>query len=167
MTDNSRITVVAFQREEDNFVDFVFLSNFMGYQNRPGIFKVRGLEVESNWSLKHWSINTNYTFTEKVGQAPLRLPKHAANIGLNYAAPKTQWGLHWRYIGKRYDVNPAFTQEKLDAYALVDARIAFPDFIGNTTASLAVTNVFDVEYTEIFGFTTLGRNLNIALRYAF
>ena len=167
VTDNSRITVVAFQREEDNFVDFVFLSNFMGYQNRPGIFKVRGVEVESNWSLKHWSINTNYTFTEKVGQAPLRLPKHAANIGLNYAAPKTQWGLHWRYIGKRYDVNQAFTQEKLDAYALVDARIAFPDFIGNTTASLAVTNVFDVEYTEIFGFTTLGRNLNIALRYAF
>ena len=167
VTDNSRTTVVAFQREEDNFVDFVFLSNFMGYQNRPGIFKVRGVEVESNWSLKHWSINTNYTFTEKVGQAPLRLPKHAANIGLNYAAPKTQWGLHWRYIGKRYDVNQAFTQEKLDAYALVDARIAFPDFIGNTTASLAVTNVFDVEYTEIFGFTTLGRNLNIALRYAF
>ena len=167
VTDICRITVVAFQREEGNFVDFVFLSNFMGYQNRPGIFKVRGVEVESNWSLKHWSINTNYTFTEKVGQAPLRLPKHAANIGLNYAAPKTQWGLHWRYIGKRYDVNQAFTQEKLDAYALVDARIAFPDFIGNTTASLAVTNVFDVEYTEIFGFTTLGRNLNIALRYAF
>ena len=167
VTDNSRITVVAFQREEDNFVDFVFLSNFMGYQNRPGIFKVRGVEVEANWSLKNWNINTNYTFTEKVGQAPLRLPKHAANIGLNYAAPKTQWGLHWRYIGKRYDVNQAFTQEKLDAYALVDARIAFPNFIGNTTASLAVTNVFDVEYTEIFGFTTLGRNLNIALRYAF
>jgi vitamin B12 transporter len=102
-----------------------------------------------------------------VGQAPLRLPKHAANIGLNYAAPKTQWGLHWRYIGSRYDVNQVFTQEKLDAYALVDARIDFPNFIGNTTASLALTNVFDVEYTEIFGFTTLGRNLNIALRYAF
>lgn len=167
MTDNSRITVVAFQREEDNFVDFVFLSNFMGYQNRPGIFKVRGVEVEANWSLKNWNINTNYTFNEKVGQAPLRLPKHAANISLNYAAPKTQWGLHWRYIGKRYDVNQAFIQEKLDAYALLDARIAFPNFIGNTTASLAVTNIFNVEYTEIFGFTTLGRNLNIALRYAF
>ena len=168
VTDNSRITLVAFQREEDNFVDFVFLPNFAGqYRNRPGVFKVRGVEVAANWSLKNWNINTNYTFTEKVGQAPLRLPKHAANIGLNYAAPKTQWGLHWRYIGKRYDVNQAFTQEKLDAYALVDARIAFPNFIGNTTASLAVTNVFDVEYTEIFGFTTLGRNLNIALRYAF
>ena len=167
VTDYSRITVVAFQREEDNFVDFVFLSNFMGYQNRPGIFKVRGVEVEANWSLKNWNINTNYTFTEKVGQAPLRLPKHAANIGLNYAAPKTQWGLHWRYTGKRYDVNQVFTQEKLDAYALVDARIAFPNFIGNTTASMALTNVFDVEYSEIFGFTTLGRNLNIALCYAF
>ena len=28
--DNSRITVVVFQREEDNFVDFVSLPNFAG-----------------------------------------------------------------------------------------------------------------------------------------
>jgi vitamin B12 transporter len=166
--ENSRITVVTFQREEDNFADFVSLPNFAGqYRNRPGIAKVRGVELEANWSLENWNINTNYTFTEKVDQAPLRLPKHTANLGVRYATPKSQWGLHWRYIGSRYDLNQAFTQEKLEAYTLVDARIAFPDFIGNTTASLAVTNVFDVAYREIFGFTTQGRNLNIALRYAF
>jgi vitamin B12 transporter len=166
--ENSRITVVTFQREENNFADFVSLLNFAGqYRNRPGIAKVRGVEVEANWSLKNWNINTNYTFTEKVDQAPLRLPKHTANLGVRYATPKSQWGLHWRYIGSRYDLNQAFTQEKLEAYTLVDARIAFPDFIGNTTASLAVTNVFDMAYREIFGFTTQGRNLNIALRYVF
>ena len=166
--ENSRITVVTFQREENNFADFVSLPNFAGqYRNRPGIAKVRGVEVEANWSLKNWNINTNYTFTEKVDQAPLRLPKHTANLGVRYATPKSQWGLHWRYIGSRYDLNQAFTQEKLEAYTLVDARIAFPDFIGNTTASLAVTNVFDMAYREIFGFTTQGRNLNIALRYVF
>jgi vitamin B12 transporter len=166
--ENSRITVVAFQREEDNFVDFVSLPNFAGqYRNRPGIFKVRGVEAEANWSLKNWNINTNYTFTEKLDQAPLRLPKHTANLGVRYVTTKSQWGVHWRYIGSRYDLNQSFAQEKLDAYALVDVRIAFPDFIGNTTASLAITNVFDVAYTEIFGFTTQGRNLNIALRYAF
>jgi vitamin B12 transporter len=166
--ENRRITVVAFQREEDNFVDFVSLPNFAGqYRNRPGIFKVRGVEAEANWSLKNWNINTNYTFTEKVDQAPLRLPKHTANLGVRYVTTKSQWGVHWRYIGSRYDLNQSFAQEKLDAYALVDVRIAFPDFIGNTTASLAITNVFDVAYTEIFGFTTQGRNLNIALRYAF
>ena len=167
LTDNSRITVVAFQREEDNFVDFVSLANFMGYQNRPGIFKVRGLEIEANWTLKNWNINTNYTFVEKLGQAPLRLPKHAANLGLKYAAPKTQWGLHWRYIGSRFDNNHSFVREQLNAYWLIDARIAFPNFIGNTTASLVLTNVLDAEYTEIFGYSTLGRNLNIGLQYAF
>jgi vitamin B12 transporter len=139
----------------------------MGYQNRPGIFKVRGVEVEANWSLKNWNINTNYTFTEKVDQMPMRLPKHLANLSLSYAASKAQWGLHWRYIGSRYDTNQNFEQEELDAYALLDARVAFPNFIGNTTASVSITNLFDVDYTEIFGFTTLGRNLNIALRYAF
>jgi outer membrane receptor protein involved in Fe transport len=64
-------------------------------------------------------------------------------------------------------MNPSFIQEKLKAYALVDARVAFPNFVGNTVASLSVTNLFDTDYIEVFGFTTLGRNLNLSLSYSF
>lgn len=168
VSESDRITVVAFQREEDNFIDFVSFPNFAGqYRNSAVLYKVRGVEVETNWQRKNWNLNANYTFTEKVAQSPLRLPKHAANIGLRYAVTKAQWGLHWRYIGARYDLNQSFEQEKLEAYSLVDFRVAFPNVIGNTTANLAITNLFDVDYTEIFGYTTLGRNVNIALRYTF
>ena len=165
---NSRFTVVAFQREEENFINFVSLPDFSGqYRNQLGITKVQGVEVELSWQKQEWDIGANYTFTEKRNQTPLRLPKHAANVSIQYITTNTQWGLHWRHIGARYAMNPSFIQEKLKAYALVDARVAFPNFVGNTVASLSVTNLFDTDYIEVFGFTTLGRNLNLSLSYNF
>lgn len=105
---------------------------------------------------------------EKVKQDPIRLPKHAANLGVNYDRPKAQWGAHLRYVGSRSDTN--FENGKrvhLAAFTLVDARVSFSNLIGDASASLSLTNVFDAAYTEFYGFTTLGRNLNIGLQYAF
>ena len=169
VAENSRITVVGFQRTENNFVDFIFYPDFTGtYYNNDESYKVRGIEVEGNFSIQKLNVQANYTFTEKVKQEPLRLPKHAANVGLTYAAPKTQWGAHFRYVGSRSDQNYAiFKNEKLAAFSLVDVRVSFPNFIGNATATLAVTNLFDTQYTEFIGFSALGRNLNIGLQYAF
>ena len=160
--------VVSFQREEENFIEFVSLPNFTGqYRNSSIFYKVRGVELEAKWNFDNWTINTNYTFTEKVRQAPLRLPKHAANFGVRYVLSKAQWGIHWRYIGARQDFNQSFVKEKLKGYTLVDARMNFPNIFKNASASIAITNLFDTSYTEIFGFSTLGRNLTLALRGSF
>ena len=171
VAENNRITVVGFQRTENNFIDFIFYPDFTGtYYNNDESYKVRGVEVEGNFSFQNLSVQANYTFTEKVKQEPLRLPKHAANVGLTYAAPKAQWGAHFRYVGSRYDTDfstfPSTTQ-KLKEFALVDVRVTLPNFIGNANVSYAVTNLFDVSYTEFIGYSVLGRNLNIGLQYAF
>ena len=168
VSDKNRFTVVSFQREEENFIEFVSLPNFTGqYRNSSIFYKVRGVELEAKWNFDNWTINTNYTFTEKVRQAPLRLPKHAANFGVRYVLSKAQWGIHWRYIGARQDFNQSFVKEKLKGYTLVDARMNFPNIFKNASASIAITNLFDTSYTEIFGFSTLGRNLTLALRGSF
>lgn len=165
----SRITLVGFQRTENNFVDFIFYPDFTGtYYNNDESYKVRGVEIEGNFSIQNISVQANYTFTEKVKQEPLRLPKHAANIGLTYALAKMQWGAHFRYVGSRSDQNfTTYMNEKLPTFSLVDVRVSFPDFIGNATATLAVTNLFDTTYTEFIGYSALGRNLNIGFQYAF
>lgn len=166
---NCRITLVGFQRKETNVVDFVPLPNFAGqYRNSTSEYRVRGLEVEGQFSINNLNIQANYTFTEKVKQDPLRLPKHAANLGLTYNTQKAQWSAHLRHVGNRKDTN--FEDGKrvdLSAFTLVDARVSFPNVIGNATARLSLTNVFDTQYTEFYGFTTLGRNLNIGLDYRF
>ena len=167
VAENSRITVVGFQRTENNII---LWKNPSGYFNDVKEQKVRGIELEGNFSFQKLSVQANYTFTEKVKQEPLRLPKHAANVGLTYAAPKAQWGAHFRYVGSRYDADfstyPSTTQ-KLKEFALVDVRVTLPNFIGNANVSFALTNLFDVSYTEFIGYSVLGRNLNIGLQYAF
>ena len=167
VAENSRITVVGFQRTENNII---LWKNPSGYFNDVKEQKVRGIELEGNFSFQKLSVQANYTFTEKVKQEPLRLPKHAANVGLTYAAAKAQWGAHFRYVGSRYDADfstfPSTTQ-KLKEFGLVDVRVTLPNFIGNANVSLALTNLFDVSYTEFIGYSVLGRNLNIGLQYAF
>lgn len=165
----SRITLVGFQRKENNVVDFVFNPDFTGqYRNSTSEYRVRGLEVEGDFSIKNLNIQANYTFTEKVKQDPLRLPKHVANLGFDYNTAKAQWGWHLRHVGSREDTN--FENGKrvdLAAFTLVDARVSFPNLIGTASTRISVTNLFDVQYTEFYGFTTLGRNLNIGLEYRF
>ena len=169
VAENSRFTVVGFQRTENNFVDFIFYPDFTGtYYNNDESYKVRGIEIEGNFSIRNLNVQANYTFTEKVKQEPLRLPKHAANVGLTYAASRTLWGVHFRYVGTRSDQNYAINKiEKLSAFSLMDVRVSFPNFIGNATATVAVTNVFDTSYTEFIGYSVLGRNITIGLQYAF
>jgi len=166
---NSRISLVGFQRTENNFVDFIFYPDFTGtYYNNDESYKVRGVEIEGNFSFQNLTVQANYTFTEKVKQEPLRLPKHAANLGLTYTTPKLQWGTHFRYVGTRKDQNfTTNTMDKLAAFSLVDVRVSLPNFIGNATATLAVTNLFDTTYTEFIGYSALGRNLNIGFQYVF
>lgn len=166
---NSRITIVGFEREETNVIDFVLLPDFSGqYRSNAKTYKIKGVEIAGDFSFKNLTLQANYTFVEKVKQDPIRLPKHAANLGVSYDRPKAQWDTHLRYVGSRSDTN--FENGKrvhLSAFTLVDARVSFPNLIGDASASLSLTNVFDAAYTEFYGFTTLGRNLNIGLQYAF
>ena len=166
---NSRITIVGFERKETNVIDFVLLPDFSGqYRNNAKTYKVKGVEIAGNFLFKNLTLQANYTFAEKVKQDPIRLPKHAANLGVSYESPKAEWVAHLRYVGSRSDTN--FENGKrvhLAAFTLVDARVSFPNLIGDASASLSLTNVFDAAYTEFYGFTTLGRNLNIGLQYAF
>lgn len=166
---NSRITLVGFQRNENNVVEFVSMPNFTGqYRNSNNEFKVRGIEFESKFSIQKFDINANYTLTSKLKQDPLRLPKHAANLGLTFTTQDIQWGAHLRHVGNRKDVNfEDGSSVDLSAFTLVDVRVSLPNIIGNVTARLSLSNVLDAQYTEFYGFTTLGRNFSVRLDYRF
>lgn len=165
VADRHRYTAVGFHRKEHHIIDFVYQKDLSGqYQNNSQAFSVRGVEVEAKWNLAHWNINTNYTFTERRAQSPLRLPKHMANLGLSYNRPKAQWSTHIRSLSSRLDQNSQTSQiEKLKEYILVDARVQFPKIMGSAILTIALTNIFDKQYTELYGFTTQGRNVTIGL----
>jgi vitamin B12 transporter len=171
-----RLSLVYFNRDEKNFIDFVtvnpdlFISQ---YQNIADEFNSSGLEVEfSNRFGKKFQFNANYTYTEADSRFALRIPKHKVNANLIYMpTEKTTLSLAYQFNDSREDqfFNPnTFTSERvtLNSFGLADFYVSH-QLNKNMTVMLNLTNIFDEDYQEIFGFSTRGRNASIGIQLSF
>ncbi|MGF1557087.1 TonB-dependent receptor plug domain-containing protein [Paucihalobacter sp.] len=171
-----RLSVVYFNREEKNFVDFVtvnpdlFISQ---YQNVADEFNNSGVEVElSNRFGKKFQLNANYTFTEADNRFTLRIPKHKVNANLIYMpTEKTTLSLAYQFNDSREDqfFNPnTFASERvtLSSFGLADIYVSH-QINNNLKVILNLTNIFDEDYEEIYRFSTRGRNLQLGLNLKF
>lgn len=171
-----RLSVVYFNREEKNFVDFVtvdpnlFISQ---YQNIADEFNSSGVEVElSNRFGKKFQLNANYTFTEADSRFALRIPKHKVNANLIYMpTEKTTLSLAYQFNDSREDqfFNPnTFASERvtLSSFGLADFYMSH-QLNKNLKFILNLTNIFDEDYQEIYRFSTRGRNLQLGLSLEF
>ena len=171
-----RLSLVYFNRDEKNFIDFVtvnpelFISQ---YQNIADEFNSSGLEVEfSNRFGKKFQFNANYTYTEADSRFALRIPKHKVNTNLIYMpTEKTTLSLAYQFNDSREDqfFNPnTFTSERvtLNSFGLTDFYVSH-QLNKNVKFMLNLTNIFDEDYQEIFGFATRGRNASVGLQLSF
>ncbi len=157
-----QIEAVYFDREEENTV--IFDNLLFQYENASTQIEVKGLELEMGWKASEELLLTaNYTFTERLGDAALRIPKHkAAFQGIWSFVNETQLMLQYSYTGKRVDTDfNTFSNEVLSAFSLVDLHLSH-DLIDNKfQLFLRLDNLFNTEYTEVIGFNTRGRNLRL------
>jgi len=173
LNDNLRISAVGFNREEENFIEFVIIDfdTFEGqYQNSSEEFEVNGVEVELYSKItKDLSFNANYTFTERKDVITLRLPKHKANASLNYDInKKTFASLRYQYTDDRIDTDfSTFENKNLSSFSLVDLFFSRQLIQNRLKMSVSVSNLLDEEYTEVIGFTTKGRNYKLGFRLNF
>ncbi|WP_046758757.1 TonB-dependent receptor plug domain-containing protein [Kordia jejudonensis] len=164
LSENFRASVVYFNREEQNFIDYVVTDfvTFAGeYQNVSQDFTVNGFELEvAATPIENLTIDANYTFTEKKDVDVLRLPKHKANLNVGYAfSQNTNAGISYQFTSDRLDTNFAtFENVTLDSFSLIGANINHK-FSKRFSGFLAVSNILNEEYTEITGFTTRGTNV--------
>ena len=157
-----RANVVYFNRKEENFV-FFDNSSFL-YGNATGTIDAQGLELELDWNLsKQLHIQSNYTFTERKGDAAIRLPKHKLNMNLSYqVSDKYFVGLNYAYVGERLDTDfNTFEEVTLDAYSLVGCYMSLQLLPKKLQVFLNVDNLLNEGYTEVVGFTTRGRNVRV------
>ena len=173
LSDKLRLSTVFFDRTEENFIDYVIIDfdTFEGqYQNVTTDFSVHGVEVELSSKLtEKVSLSANYTFTERKDVVALRIPKHKVSASINYTVnAKTFIGLNYQFVGDRTDTNfSTFENETLNSFSLVDIQFN-RDIIPNRLKLLAsIQNVLNAEYTEVIGFSTLGRNYRLGMRLNF
>ncbi|CAM1366342.1 TonB-dependent receptor plug domain-containing protein [Tenacibaculum xiamenense] len=160
------LNTVYFNRNVENIIGFD--SNTFQSINQ-GTAKIQGIEFNADYSiLKNLTVNANYTYTDNEELA-IRIPKHKINAGLNYGIKNTNFGLTYQYISDRDDTdfrNYPSVNVPLEAYSLLNFS-ANHELNKNVKLFLAVTNIFNDDYQEVFGFTTLGRNYNLGVRLNF
>lgn len=160
-------TAVGFYREQENSIGF---DATYKYANIAGMYKAKGIETE--WTLKlndklNW--NTNYTFTQ-VDEAISRLiPKHKINSALDYQLSQTFfWNLTYQYVGAKQDAffdGTTFTTQKVELgdYQLFSSTARYELIKNRLTLFGTVTNIFNADFVQNIGYSTLGRNFKLGL----
>ena len=160
-------SIVFFNRWENNFIDFVDLGGFIyQYNNVDEDFKAYGLEFNLDYRLtKSLKLNTNATYTKVDKDLNLRIPEIKVNAWLEYQfRPNTYARLSYQYNDDREDAyfnNTTFLNEEitLKSYSLLDIYISHQIIENKLTVFGNLTNIFNENYAELYGYTTKGRNV--------
>ena len=168
--------VVYFNRTINDGIDYNYIDyNFFNFIKQ----KVNGLEVELNHRLpQNQRVSVNYTLLngQETNQNRitttdtitynylLKRPKHSLQLQYNVGYKKWDVSISGRFISSRYDVGGYATPDvKLDYYTLLNAHI-------NYKASRALNffidmqNILEDRFQEIYGYNTMGRNIQIGFR---
>jgi len=174
---------MVYTREIDNLIVFTFPDGFINRDRQND----SGFEVSGNW-LANNSVRIgayyNYvtgelTTVDAVGRAVqrdnlIRRPTHSfgTNVGVNITE-NILVKIDGEFNGERTDLffNPAnnFASEEvtLDSYTLVNLYAEYK-FLNNQLALFSeIRNLFDADFTEIYGFNTAGISVKGGLRFNF
>lgn len=163
------LSLVYFNRNEKNFIDYRDTGNFVfQYQNINDTFTAQGLEFVANvTAIKNFNINANVTYTRLEEDLSLRIPELKINARLDYQlSEKTLISLAYQFNDDRDDVffsNETFESVtvNLEPYIIADFYISQNIIRDKMTIFANITNLFNEEYQELFGFATRGRNINM------
>ncbi|WGD34940.1 TonB-dependent receptor [Olleya sp. YS] len=170
--DNLRLSAVYFNRNQDNYIDYVttdFVTFAGEYQNINEDFKVQGVEVELSYKpIASLDFNANYTFTERQDNIIFRVPKQKVNASLGYQiCQSTNANISYQFNSDR--VSPFFeddfvTNRTLESYSLVNLSLNHNVLNNKMTLFVSVNNLFDEDYEELYRFSTLGRNFKFGFQ---
>lgn len=170
------LSVLYFNRSEKNFIDFVLVNpdTFESqYQNIPGSFTAEGIEITlESKPFKNLSLLGNYTHTDRKKALRIRIPLNKINLSANYAlSEKTNFSLTYQYTDSRDDVffsTETFASENLELKAYDLLNFYFSHQLDKHFRLFgSITNIFNEDYEEVFGFTTKGNNLRLGVDLRF
>jgi vitamin B12 transporter len=169
LKDKAMISAVYFTRNEKNFIDFVDLGGFVfQYKNVDETFNASGLEFTANYKFtKSIVLNANATYTKVEDDLNLRIPELKANARLDYqVSDYTFLSLSYQFNDERRDSvfnNTTFMNDDItmDSYSLLDVYASHYLIKNKLKLFANVTNLFNEDYVELFGYSTKGRNVSI------
>ncbi len=101
----------------------------------------------------------------------LRRPDHHIGLGLNFRPlPELSVSVNGEYVGERADLffdlsDFSSTEVTLDAYTLINAYAEYQFLDGAVTTFVDIKNLFNTDYTEVYGFNTIGLAAQLGARF--
>ncbi len=161
------LSLVYFNRNEHNFIDFLDLGNFVyQYNNVDTDFTASGLELTSSFKISNKvSLLTNATYTKVEENLNLRIPKFKVNARLDYnICESTFFSFAYQFNDDRNDIvfnSSTFMNDEviLKDYSLLDVYISQRILKNKVTIFANFTNILNKDYLELYGYSTRGRNI--------
>jgi vitamin B12 transporter len=113
--------------------------------------------------------NSNYTFTQVDEALDRLIPKHKLNSSLDYkVSDRLFWNVSYQYIDARKDAffdgnTYATNQVNLGSYQLVNTLARYEIIKNRCSVFGSVQNIFNVDFVENIGYSTLGRNFKFGI----
>mgnify|MGYP001487058133 CR=1 FL=1 len=167
-----KLNAVGFYRDQNNAIDFYFNSTTFEsfYINIDGRSKAKGIETALSLFLtEKINLNANYTFTQVDIILNRLIPKHKANVSIDFQPNKRALlNLNYQYIDARKDAffngnTFAVDTIQLGSYQLLNALAKYELIQNRLTVFGTVTNIFNEEFVENAGYSTRGRNFKLGI----
>ena len=144
-----------------------------GYKNVDDTFNTSGIEFTGDFEFSSAiKMKSNVTYTHVDKDLNLRIPKFKGNASILYDVSKrTFMSLSYQYNDSRSDaffndVTYTTDQITLKSYSLLDFYVSHK-LINNKVMFFAnITNILNEDYQELYGYSTLGRNVSLGLNIA-
>ena len=165
LKDKLEFNSLFFYREEDNAI---ILPDFITYRNAEETLIARGIETGVSINVfEDLGIKLGHTYTSKSSDLDY-IPKNKFTVLLETNCVKnTYLSLRFKNISKRtyFDQYGTGTTLEFDAYNLVDLYASHNLLKDRLSLFVQVNNLFNSNYVETLGYTTLGRNFKIGLDF--
>lgn len=182
--DRFGISINYFNRSIDDIIIFTFDNvTFESLYINLNKQKDQGIELSTHYDISEdIKIKAGYTYLTgrtlvedgsnetEISNILLRRPKHEYNVGIQYKAmERLSFAYSMRYTGERNDLffnSSTFSNDAvvLDSYLLAQAQVRY-ELQKGLQSYLIIGNLYDADYAELEGYSTLGRTYRLGINF--
>ena len=142
-----------------------------GFEIEPAFIISKSLTIRTSYAFVDGKVTTNAGAKDTTYFNLIRRPKHSVGINISYQVTKNLFvSANLKTFSKRTDlffdpVTYEASTVELKPYALLDMYAEYKFMNGKLKLFADAKNITNSKYTEVYGFNTLGFNINAGLSF--
>ncbi len=142
-----------------------------GFEIEPAFIISKSLTIRTSYAFVDGKVTTNAGAKDTTYFNLIRRPKHSLGVNISYQVTKDLFAsANLKTFSKRTDlffdpVTYETSTVELKSYALLDMYAEYKFMNGRLKLFADAKNITNSKYTEVYGFNTLGFNINAGLSF--